>query len=176
MNPLAERRTCDWKRGPSRARAGFSLIEVLVVVAVILIIAAIAIPRFLQAKMAANEAAAVHGLRVISTAEVTYDPIYNQGFAPTLTALGPPPLGSQASALHADLVDEVLASGIRNGYSFVYVVIDTSGSGRPDRYTINANPLSPGQTGQRYFYVDETGVIRFALGGPAGPGSTPVPQ
>ncbi len=175
MNPLAERRTCDLKRGPSRARAGFSLIEVLVVVAVILIIAAIAIPRFLQVKMAANEAAAVHALRVITTAQVTYDPIYNQGFAPTLIALGPPPPGTQASALHADLVDEVLASGIRNGYSFVYVPI-AAGGGKPNKYTVNANPLSPGQTGLRYFYVDQTNVIRFALGGPAGPGSTPVPQ
>ncbi|SRR5713226_9360327 len=175
MNPLTETRTFGFTHRLCRIRAGFSLIEVLVVVAIILIIAAIAIPRFLQSKMAANEAAAVHALRVITTAQVTYDSTYNQGFAATLNALGPPPAGSQASALHADMVDEVLASGIRNGYNFVYVAIATGG-GNPGLYTVNANPVSPGQTGQRYFYVDQSNVIRYALGGSANASSTPVPQ
>src|SRR2546426_8052806 len=155
--------------------AGFSLIEVLVVIAIILIIAAIAIPRLLQSRMAANEAGAVAALRTITTVQVTYNFTYQQGFAPSLAALGPPP-GNQANASQAGLVDEVLASSIRNGYSFVYVPIDTSGLGSPDRYTVNANPIAVGQTGQRYFYVDQTNVIRFAVGGAAGPNSTPIPQ
>lgn len=155
---------------------GFSLIEVIVVVVIILIIAAIAIPRLLRSKEAANEASAVHALRVVTTAQVTYDTTYTQGFAPTLLALGPPPAGSQASAAHADLVDEVLSSGIRNGYSYAYVAIDNGGTGKPDAYTVNANPVSPGQTGERYFFVDQTNVIRYALGGPANGNSAPVPQ
>ena len=155
---------------------GFSLIEVLVVIAIILIIAAIAIPRLLQSRMAANEAGAVAALRTIATVQVTYNFTYQQGFAPSLAALGPPPPGNQANANQAGLVDEVLASSIRNGYTFVYVPIDTSGLGAPDRYTVNANPVAVGQTGQRYFYVDQTNVIRYAVGGAAGPNSTPIPQ
>jgi type IV pilus assembly protein PilA len=108
--------------------------------------------------------------------EVTYDSSYSQSFAPTLLALGPPPAGSQASAAHVDLVDEVLSSGIRNGYNYAYVAIDNSGIGKPYAYTVNANPVSPGQTGERYFYLDQTNVIRYALGGPANATSTPVPQ
>ncbi len=164
------------RRWARRKGAGFSLIEMIIVVAIILIIAAIAIPRLLKSKMAANEAAAVQSLRVVTTAQVTYDAIYNQGYAPTLMSLGPPPPGSQATAAHADMVDEVLASGIRNGYSFVYVAIDAAGNGKPTAFTVNANPVSPGQTGERYFFVDQTNVIRYALGGPANSGSTPVPQ
>ncbi len=156
--------------------AGFSLIEVLVVIAIILIIAAIAIPRLLQSRMAANEAAAVAALRTISTVQVAYSMTYQQGFAPSLAALGPPAPGNQPDANKAGLVDEVLASAIRNGYNFVYVAIDSSGQGAPDRYTVNANPVAVGQTGQRYFYVDQTNVIRYALGGAAGSNSTPVPQ
>src|SRR2546428_12640761 len=100
--------------------AGFSLIEVLVVIASILIIAAIAMPRLLPSRMAANEAGAVAALPTIATVQVTYNFPYQQGFAPSLAALGPPPPGNQANASQAGLVDEVLASSIRNGYSFVY--------------------------------------------------------
>src|SRR2546428_12494569 len=85
--------------------AGFSLIEVLVVIAIILIIAAIAIPRLLQSRMAVNEAGAVAALRTITTVQVTYNFTYQQGFAPSLAALGPPP-GNQANANQAGLVDE----------------------------------------------------------------------
>ena len=175
MNVHSKHRARGLRRWIRREGAGFSLIEMIVVMAIILIIAAIAIPRLLKSKMVANEASAVQSLRVITTAEVTYDATYNQGYAPTLTSLGPPPPGSQASALHADLVDEVLASGIRNGYNFVYVPIDAAGNGKPTAFSANANPVSPGQTGERYFFVDQTNVIRFALGGPANPSSTPVP-
>ena len=69
-----------------------------------------------------------------------------------------------------------LARSIRNGYNFVYVAIDTGGTGKPDGFTINANSISPGQTGQKYFYADQTNVIRWKLGGPADSTSTPVPQ
>lgn len=156
--------------------AGFSLIEVLVVIAIILIIASIAVPWIVHSRMVANEAAVVAALRSIATAQVAYSVTYQQGYAPSLAALGPPAAGNQPDATKADLIDEVLASGIRNGYSFVYVAIDSSGQGKPDRFTVNANPVSVGQTGERYLYVDQTNVIRYALGGAAGPSSTPIPQ
>jgi hypothetical protein len=74
------------------------------------------------------------------------------------------------------MIDPLLASGIRNGYSFVYNGVDLNGDGTIDVYTVNANPVSPGQTGLRFFYVDQTNVIRQALDGPAGPTSRPIPQ
>ncbi len=83
---------------------------------------------------------------------------------------------SRPTATSSDLIDPVLASGIRNGYNFVYVPIANSGAGNPDAFTINANPISPGQTGEKYFYVDQTNVIRYAFRGPTGSNSTPVPQ
>jgi prepilin-type N-terminal cleavage/methylation domain-containing protein len=163
------------KRG-SKPSSGFSLIELLIVVAIILVIAAIAIPNFLKSKMRANETSAVASLRVIVTAQATYQSTYDRGFAPDMDALGPPAPGTQASAAAADLIDAVLASKIKSGYSFVYAANDSDGDGKMDSYTVNANPVSPGQTGDKYFYADQKGVIRYALGGPAGPTSDPVPS
>lgn len=159
-----------------RSGKGFSLVEVLVVVVVLLIIAAIAIPQYFRARMLVNEAAAVASLRAVTTVQGQYISTYNQGYAPSLAALGPAPGGGPPSAAAADLIDVVLASGIKSGYSFVYSPIDVNGDGQPDRFTLNANPVSPGQTGEKHFYVDETNVIRFSTSGPAGPGSTPVPR
>ena len=88
---------------------GFSLIELLIVVAIILIIAAIAIPNLLRSRMAANEASAVGSLRTINTACVTYSSTYG-GFPPGLPNLGP---GTPASATTADLIDQVLATGTK---------------------------------------------------------------
>src|SRR5574337_1708975 len=89
--------------------SGFSLIELLIVVAIILIIAAIAIPNFLRSRVAANQASAVESLRALSTAEFTYSSTYNAGYTPTLGYLGPPPSGSAEDVTHADIVDNVLS-------------------------------------------------------------------
>ena len=148
---------------------GFSIVELLIVVGIILILATLAIPSLLHSKMAANEAAAASSLRTIATVETSYETTYGQGFAPTLASLGVPPASTPVSSSHADMIDAVLASGIRNGYAFVYNGIDINGDGIIDAYTANANPVAPGQTGQRYFYVDQTNVIRQALDAPAGP-------
>src|SRR5438445_6303437 len=95
---------------------GFSLIELLIVVAIILIIAAIAIPNLLRSKMAANEASAVGSLRSLNTACITYSTTYGS-YPTTLSNLGP---ATTASSTTADLIDSVLASGTKSGYSFAY--------------------------------------------------------
>jgi type IV pilus assembly protein PilA len=161
---------------PRRGDGGFSLIELLIVVAVILVVAAIAIPSLTHAKMAANEAAAVSALRTLATEEVNYDAAYNSGFSPTLASLGPPPPGNVATQATSGLIDSELASGIRGGYHYIYAPIDPSGSGRPTGYEVNANPISPGITGQWYFFVDQSNVIRQNYGAPADKTSAPAPH
>jgi type IV pilus assembly protein PilA len=160
-------------RVSSRRRAGFTLIEILVVVAVLLTLMAIAIPNMLRARSNANEASAVASLRTISTAQATYQQTYSAGFAPTLLALGPGGAGPTAAA--ADLIDQVLAAGSKTGYIFIYTPLDANGDGRMDSYTIQANPTVPGQTGNKYFFADHTSVIRFSMAGPATSASPPIP-
>lgn len=138
---------------------GFSLIELLIVVAIILIIAAIAIPNLLKSKMAANQSSAVASLRTLNTCEVTYSSTYNQGFTSSLAQLGPPASGTATSAA-AGLVDSVLAGGTKSGYTFTYVAGATDAGGSTDSYTVNGNPTTPGTTGQNYYFTDESNVIR----------------
>jgi len=138
---------------------GFSLIELLIVVAIILIIAAIAIPNLLRSRMAANEASAVGSLRTINTACVTYSTTYG-GFPNDLTELGPVSGGGAATSTSADLIDSVLAAGSKSGYTFTFTADDPDGDGRNDTYEVTAEPITPGTTGQRYFYTDQSGVVR----------------
>ena len=138
---------------------GFSLIELLIVVAIILIIAAIAIPNLLRSRIAANQASAVGSLRTINTAAITYASTYNAGYPTTLSALQPPAVGANPTATAAGLVDSVLASGSKSGYAFVYTAGAAVG-GRIDTYTLNANPTTPGTTGTNYYFTDQSGVIR----------------
>ena len=139
---------------------GFSLIELLIVVAIILIIAAIAIPNLLRSRIAANQASAVQSLRTLNTCEITYVSTYNAGYASTLLALGPPAGGAQATASAAGLIDSVLAAGTKSGYTFTYAVTATDNNGNPTAYTLNANPVTVGTTGQNYYYTDQSAVIR----------------
>lgn len=165
----------ETERAHARGR-GFSLLEMVVVVAVLLVIAALAIPNFMRSKIRANEAAAVGAMRTITTAQIGYMTTYQRGYAASLAVLGPPPPAQQPSAAAAGLIDVVLASGLRNGYNFVYAPIDVDGNSQPEAFTLNANPVSPGQTGEKYFFVDQTNVIRESLGGPANVNSPPVPR
>jgi type IV pilus assembly protein PilA len=151
---------------------GFSLIELLIVVAVILVIAAIAIPNFIQSKMRANESAAGQSLRAITTAEVLYSGSYGIGFSADLPSLGGS--GAVTSSSNAELIDQVLTSGKKSGYTFSYVALTTDASGNVTSYSINANPVAPGYTGMRYFYADQTAVIRANVSVPAGPTDTPI--
>ena len=139
-----------------RKQKGFSLIELLIVVAIILIIAAIAIPNLLRSRIAANEASAVGSIRTINTAEVTYASTYpTQGFG-TSTQLGPSTDGTVTSAA-GGLIDSVLASGVKSGYVFKVAVAATV---PVTTYTTNGDPQNS-QTGQRHFCSDQSGVIRY---------------
>jgi prepilin-type N-terminal cleavage/methylation domain-containing protein len=146
---------------------GFSLIELLIVVAIILIIAAIAIPNLLRSKMAANEASAVGSLRTINTSSVAYSTTYGN-YPPALTNLGPAS-GGTATSTTADLIDSVLAGGTKSGYVFSY----TAGTNNQS-YTVTAGPVTQNVTGQRYFYTDQSGVIRADTATTATSASTPI--
>ncbi len=159
---------------------GFSLIELLIVVAIILIIAAIAIPNLIRSKMAANEASAVASIRTINTSEVVYSSTYNVAnvFSLDLKSLGDGGTAGTCTATFvptsaaACLIDPALEAATssatpKSGYYFTYV----QGTGT---YTINADPASLNSTGVRGFYSDQTVVIRYVSGASATATSTPI--
>jgi len=168
---LAQKRKAS-PRTSRRASSGFSLIELLIVVAVILVIAAIAIPNFIRSKMRANEASAVANIRNITTGEVVYSTTYGVGYSSDLAKLG----GSTVivDQNNAGLIDSVLSSGVKSGYSFTYDVVSTDASGNVQAYSVNADPLIPGQSGDRHFYSDQSATIRQNYSASAGPTDQPL--
>ena len=147
---------------------GFSLIELLIVVAIILIIAAIAIPNLLRARIAANEASAVGSVRTIVTTNTQFYTTYGQGFAPAVANLGGATPCAAAYA-NACLIDPILTTGSKSGYSFTDV--PNTGAGTVvspyTAFEINGTPLNPGSSGQRAFCADQSGVIHYNLTGVA---------
>lgn len=156
-----------------KSQKGFSLVELLIVVAIILVISAIAIPSYMRSRMQANEASAVSSLRMINTAAITYFSTYQQvGYPPTLASMGgAAPCTSTSTS--ACMLDDTLAQGTKSGYAFAW---NGDGAVPSMAYSATATPISVGTSGQRMFCTDQTGVTRYD---PSGSGcnssSTPVP-
>lgn len=143
-----------------RRAKGFSLIELLIVVAIILIIAAVAVPNYLRSRMLANESSAVGALRTLNTAQITYSSAYPTiGYATTLGALAGTNCTPPTSA-GACLIDTVLASGTKSGY--VFQITGTSGSTPTSTYQYIATPVLPNFSGTRYFCTFGDAVVRFS--------------
>ena len=152
-----------------KKQKGFSLIELLIVVAIILIIAAIAIPNLLRARMAANESSAAASIRTLNTAEITYQSSYpTTGFAAAIANLGGVAPCTAAIAT-ACLIDSNLSSGTKTGYKFVA----TPAAGTPATgYAANGTPVTPNQTGVRAFCSFEDAVVRADPAGVGGATAT----
>jgi type IV pilus assembly protein PilA len=118
---------------------------------------------------------AAPSLRVILTGIIEYEHTYKT-YPPTLSALGgaPATCATAATATAACLIDNVLASGEKSGYSYRYKAIDTTQNGRFDAFTVTADPVQEGSTKQRHFFTDQTGVIRVETGRPATAASPPA--
>lgn len=146
-----------------RRESGFTLIEIMIVVAIITAMAALAISSMLRARHNANEAAAIAATRTILNGIQNYyvnslPHAYPNSLADLATPTSNPPY-----------IDSVLASGTKQGYTFTYNLINS------ETFTLNAEPVYLGKTGTRRFYADETGVIRANQTGQAGPNDPPIP-
>jgi len=157
-------------RTPTKKK-GFSLIELLIVVAIILIIAAIAVPSLIHAKIAANQSSAAASLRTLDSAATAYSNTYGDGYPPNLSVLAPP-ASPPVTCDAAGMIDDVLGTGQKSGYQFAWQTgadqlgttpTGCSTAGYSDMFAVTASPFGF-PTGTIYFCVDATGVIRGQAG------------
>ena len=137
-----------------KKQKGFSLIELLIVVAIILIIAAIAIPNLIRSKMAANESSAVASLRTINTAEVTYNNTYPGTYGQLTSLAGASPCTTPSSS-GACLIDNLLSTGSKSGYNFALSGLSSTG------YNSTATPAAV-NTGTRQFCSNQDLVLYYS--------------
>ena len=144
-----------------RQERGFSLIELLIVIAIILALAAMAIPNLIRSKMSANEASAISSLRIIANAQTTYAVAYPWlGYANQLAKLSYPPEGQQADSIHAGIIDQVLGCASQPCTKAGYQFSITSTTGTPiSAYTAVATPVIRGESGRRGFCSDQVARI-----------------
>ncbi len=177
--------------GRGMAIAGLALgYTGVAIIPVTLIVAAIAIPNLLRARSAANEASAAASLRMMGSAAIMYNNTYSNGFPASVYVLGMPALG-HPNCDHAGLIDRNLVAGQKTGYFFTYTpqapaedqppVLSPEAAakgctvpGAAGGFIINADPVTRGSTGRRSFMVDQTGVIRYEMNGPATAHSRPL--
>lgn len=152
------------------AMKGFSLVELLIVVMIILIISAVAIPNLFRSKIAANESSAASSVRQITTAEGTYASSWGSGYAASLTNLGGPAAAcaAGATAANACLIDDLIsvAPFTKSGYTFAAagtILVGANFSG----YEVNATANAVQTTGVRAFCADASGVVKYVTPGPA---------
>jgi prepilin-type N-terminal cleavage/methylation domain-containing protein len=150
-------------RNTMDGRRGFTLIELMIVIAIIAIIAGIAIPNLLQSRKGANEAAAVGGLRTLFQAEEMFrdEDMDHDGVLEYATSF-------QTLVVHGALIDQTLATGTKQGY--VYSILEAD----QFAFQATASPVSPGQSGDRYFFIDDSGALRFNDAQPASSYDRPV--
>lgn len=164
----------------ARAKSNTGVIAVVVVAAVlvlmvpvVLIVAAIAIPNLLRARIAANESSAAASVRTIATAAIQYQAQYGQ-YPKTLEQLSQPPGSAAPDKNHAGFIDNTLASRVKSGYVYSYQGVASHEAGKVDVFSVNADPVQPGRTGNRFFYCSEDGVVRGETGRPASAESPPI--
>jgi len=149
-----------------RKSRGFSLLELLIVIAIILVILAVALPGALNAKLNASETVVMREMQTLYQAQALYNSQFGR-FASTLRELGPPDAGDPGPQA-AKIIPRSLASGEKDGYLFAMTTT-------PAGYSVNAKPKVFGQTGRRTFYIDEDGIVHENWGrDPATPASPEI--
>jgi type IV pilus assembly protein PilA len=152
---------------------GFSWLEIIIVIVIVVLTAGILVPSLWKSKSQIDETSAVRSLRMVISAESNYAQAYGTGYSSTLTTLGPPP-DAMPTASMAGYLDSELTGGQKEGYSFIYSAGSADENGRITTYTLIANPLKPGQTGKTYYYVDQTGLIHTSKDHQASPNDPPI--